>query len=156
NAAVHGFRTIAEIMEAINPFEGEVYKEALKISRTTREMFCLMEGRHVHPSTVYPGGVGTMPTPSVFTYYLSRLIGIVDFVKKAVAMNADVGAFFVEARPGCEVVGRRRVVLGCWGAFQNPAVVVYRYETMDRGGRAMCVTPGIVIDGELLTANLVD
>ena len=28
----------------------------------TREMFCLMEGRHVHPSTLYPGGVGTVPT----------------------------------------------------------------------------------------------
>ncbi|HLV75099.1 hydrogenase large subunit [Actinomadura hallensis] len=156
NAAVHGFRTIAEIMEAFNPFEGEVYKEALKISRTTREMFCLMEGRHVHPSTVYPGGVGTMPTPSVFTDYLSRLIGIVDFVKKAVAMNDDVFDFFYEALPGYEEVGRRRVMLGCWGAFQNPAVVDYRYETMDRWGRAMYVTPGIVIDGELLTTNLVD
>src|SRR5690606_37606600 len=117
HAAVHGFRTIAEIMEAFNPFEGEVYKEALKISRTTREMFCLMEGRHVHPSTVYPGGVGTMPTPSVFTDYLSRLIGIVDFVKKAVAMNDDVFDFFYEALPGYEEVGRRRVMLGCWGAF---------------------------------------
>ncbi|TDB94726.1 nickel-dependent hydrogenase large subunit [Actinomadura sp. 7K534] len=156
NAAVHGYRTIAEIMEAFNPFEGAVYKEALQISRTTREMFCLMEGRHVHPSTVYPGGVGTMPTPTLFTDYLSRLIGIVDFVKKAVAMNDDVFDFFYEALPGYEEVGRRRVMLGCWGAFQDPAVVDYRYETMDRWGKAMYVTPGIVIDGELLTTNLVD
>jgi hydrogenase large subunit len=29
------------------------------MSRLTREMFCLMEGRHTHPSTLYPGGVGT-------------------------------------------------------------------------------------------------
>ena len=29
------------------------------VSRVTREMICLMEGRHVHPSTIYPGGVGT-------------------------------------------------------------------------------------------------
>ncbi|HEY8479649.1 MAG TPA: nickel-dependent hydrogenase large subunit [Spirillospora sp.] len=156
NAAVHGYRTIGEIMEAFNPFEGEVYKEALKISRTTREMFCLMEGRHVHPSTVYPGGVGTMPTPTLFTDYLSRLIGIVDFVKKAVAMNDDVFDFFYEALPGYEEVGRRRVMLGCWGAFQNPAVVDYRYETMNQWGKAMYVTPGVVVDGELLTTNLVD
>ena len=27
------------------------------MSRLTREMFCLMEGRHAHPSTLYPGGV---------------------------------------------------------------------------------------------------
>ena len=40
----------------------EIYREALQMSRMTREMFCLMEGRHVHPSTLYPGGVGTVPT----------------------------------------------------------------------------------------------
>ena len=56
---VHGYRTIADIMRAFNPFTGEIYREALQVSRVTREMFCLMEGRHVHPSTIYPGGVGT-------------------------------------------------------------------------------------------------
>ncbi|GAA2453815.1 nickel-dependent hydrogenase large subunit [Actinomadura vinacea] len=156
NAAVHGYRTIAEIMEAFNPFEGAVYKEALQVSRTTREMFCLMEGRHVHPSTVYPGGVGTMPTPTLFTDYLSRLLGIIDFIKKAVAMNDDVFDFFYQALPGYEEVGRRRVLLGCWGAFQDPGVVDYRYETMDRWGKAMYVTPGVIVDGKLLTTNLVD
>ena len=45
-------------MTALNPFKGAFYLEALQMSRMTREMFCLMEGRHVHPSTLYPGGVG--------------------------------------------------------------------------------------------------
>ena len=58
HAAEHGYRTIGDIMRALNPFTGEFYREALQISRYTREMFCLMEGRHVHPSTLYPGGVG--------------------------------------------------------------------------------------------------
>jgi hydrogenase large subunit len=155
-AAVHGYRTIADIMRALNPFEGEVYKEALKISRVTREMFCLMEGRHVHPSTVYPGGVGTMPEPTLFTDYLSRLMDILDFVKKAVYLNNDVFDFFYEALPGYEEVGRRRVLLGCWGAFQNPDVVDYRYQNMSNWGRAMYVTPGVVVDGELITTDLVD
>ena len=52
-------------MTALNPFSGEFYRETLQVSRYTREMFCLMEGRHVHPSTLYPGGVGTVPTDSV-------------------------------------------------------------------------------------------
>ena len=43
-----------------NPFTGETYREALHMSRIGREMICLMEGRHVHPSTIYPGGVGTV------------------------------------------------------------------------------------------------
>ena len=42
-------------MRALNPFTGAFYREALQMSRLTREMFCLMEGRHVHPSTLYPG-----------------------------------------------------------------------------------------------------
>ncbi|MGH3499283.1 MAG: nickel-dependent hydrogenase large subunit [Nocardioidaceae bacterium] len=156
NAGIHGYRTIADIMRAFNPFEGEVYKEALKVSRVTREMFCLMEGRHVHPSTMYPGGVGTMPEPTLFTDYLSRLMHILDFVKQAVAMNDDVFDFFYEALPGYEEVGRRRILLGCWGAWQNPEVCDYRYETMNEWGKAMYVTPGIVVDGELVTNNLVD
>ena len=156
HAAVHGYRTIADIMRAFNPFEGEVYKQALKMSRVTREMFCLMEGRHVHPSTIYPGGVGTMPEPSLFTDYLSRLLSILDFVKRQVAMNDDVFDFFYEALPGYEEVGRRRVLLGCWGSWQDPNVCDYRYETMNRWGNAMYVTPGVVVDGELVTTNLVD
>src|SRR5919205_192363 len=54
NSHIHGKRTIADIMRAFNPFEGDVYKQALQVSRVTREMFCKMEGRHVHPSTLYP------------------------------------------------------------------------------------------------------
>src|SRR6185312_6808643 len=150
----HGYKTIADIMRSYNPFTGETYREALHMSRITREMFCLMEGRHVHPSTVYPGGVGTVPTPTLFTDYLTRLLQILDFVKQAVAMNDDVFNFFYEALPGYEEVGRRRVLLGCWGAFQDPAHVDYRYENMATWGRKMMVSPGIVVDGDLVTTSL--
>ena len=54
-ANVHGYRTIGDIMRSYNPFTGETYREALHMSRVGREMICLMEGRHVHPSTIYPG-----------------------------------------------------------------------------------------------------
>lgn len=60
HAEAHGYKTIGDIMRSLNPFTGEFYREALQVSRMTREMFCLMEGRHVHPSTLYPGGVGTV------------------------------------------------------------------------------------------------
>src|SRR5215467_9142037 len=72
NAKIHGFKTIADIMRALNPFTGSMYLEALQVSRTTREMICLMEGRHVHPSTLYPGGVGTVASPQVFSDYFVR------------------------------------------------------------------------------------
>jgi hydrogenase large subunit len=156
NAEFHGYRTIADIMRAFNPFTGELYKQALNVSRITREMFCLMEGRHVHPSTIYPGGTGTMATPQVFTDYLSRLMKVIDFVKQGVLMQDDVFDFFYEALPGYEEVGNRRIQLGCWSAFQNPDECDYKYQNMAEWGRAAYVTPGIVVDGELVTTSLVD
>jgi hydrogenase large subunit len=156
NANVHGYRTIADIMRAFNPFTGKLYQEALRVSRTTREMFCLMEGRHVHPSTIYPGGTGTMPTPQLFTDYLSRLMRVIDFIKHGVVMQDDVFDFFYEALPGYEEVGNRRIQLGCWSAFQNPDACDYKYQNMADWGREAYVTPGIVVDGELVTTSLVD
>ena len=71
-------------------------------------------------------------------------------------MNDDVFDFFYEALPGYEEVGRRRILLGCWGAFNNPDHVDYDYKNMDFWGNEMFVTPGVVVDGELVTTNLVD
>lgn len=153
---VHGYRTIAEIMSALNPFEGALYKEALHMSRLTREMFCLMEGRHVHPSTLYPGGVGTVPSVQLFTDYLVRLARYSDFVKRMVPLHDDLFDFFYEALPGYEQVGQRRVLLGCWGAFQDPAACDFKYSTMSTWGEKMFVTPGVVVDGQLVTTDLVD
>src|SRR5690606_34316773 len=81
---------------------------------------------------------------------------VLGFVRKAVPMNDDLFDFFYEALPGYEEVGRRRVLLGCWGSFQDPAAVDYDYRHMNEWGRAMYVTPGIVVDGELVTNDLVD
>ncbi len=153
---IHGYRTIADIMRALNPFTGALYREALQMSRLTREMFCLMEGRHVHPSTLYPGGVGTVANPQLFTEYLTRLMKYIDFVKKIVPLHDDLFDFFYEALPGYEEVGRRRVLLGCWGTFNDPAECDYTYARMGEWGRAMFVTPGIVVDGELITTDLID
>jgi hydrogenase large subunit len=156
HADVHGHKTIADIMRSYNPFTGATYREALVMSRVTREMICLMEGRHVHPSTLYPGGVGTVATPQLFTDYLVRLLRCLDFIKRLVPMNDDVFDFFYEALPGYEEVGRRRVLLGCWGAFQDPDAVDYTYRNMESWGRKQFVTPGIVVDGELVTTSLLD
>jgi hydrogenase large subunit len=157
NANIHGFRTIADLMRSLNPFSGATYVEALQMSRITREMFCLMEGRHVHPSTIYPGGVGTVPTPQLFTDYLVRLMRCMDWVKKIVPISDDLFDFFYDITDGeYGKVGQRRTLLGCWGAFQNPDVVNYSYEGMNDAGNGSFVTPGIVVDGELLTTNLVD
>ncbi|MBA2393507.1 MAG: nickel-dependent hydrogenase large subunit [Ktedonobacteraceae bacterium] len=156
HASEHSYRTIGDIMRAFNPFTGELYREGLQVSRYTREKFCLMEGRHVHPSTLYPGGVGTVATVQVFTDYLVRLMKYVEWMKKMIPLHDDLFDFFYEALPGYEMVGYRRTLLGCWGSWQDPDVCDFDYRTMEKWGRAMFVTPGIVVDGELVTTSLVD
>jgi hydrogenase large subunit len=47
-------------------------------------------------------------------------------------------------------------LLGCWGAFQNPDAVDYTYRSMLEWGRKQFVTPGIIVDGELVTTSLLD
>jgi len=156
HAADHGYRKISDIMTALNPFTGEFYREALVMSRLTREMFCLMEGRHVHPSTLYPGGIGTVASIQVLTDYLVRLMKYIEFMKKVVPLHDDLFDFFYQALPGYEKVGQRRVLLGCWGSFNNPDRCDYRYQTMSDWGRAMYVTPGVIVDGKLVTNDLVE
>jgi hydrogenase large subunit len=156
NANLHKYKTIADIMTSLNPFTGEFYREALAMSRVTREMFCLMEGRHVHPSTLYPGGVGTVPTQQLFTDYIVRLMKYVEFMKKVVPLHDDLFDFFYQALPGYEKVGQRRILMGCWGSWNNPEVCDYTYKRMGEWGKAMYVTPGVIVDGKAVTNDLID
>src|SRR5947208_14875880 len=79
----------------------------------------------------------------------------IEFMKKAVPFHDDLFDFFYEAMPGYEAVGRRRILLGCWGSFQDPEVCNFEYKDMTEWGRRMFVTPGIVVDGTLVTTDLV-
>jgi hydrogenase large subunit len=156
HAADHGYKYIGDIMRSLNPLEGEFYREALQVSRSTREMFCLMEGRHVHPSTLYPGGVGTTATVQLFTDYLTRLMRYVEFMKRVVPMHDDLFDFFYQALPGYEEVGRRRADMVCWGSLNDPEHCDFRYDHMTDWGRKMFVSPGVIRDGQLLTNDLVE
>jgi len=80
----------------------------------------------------------------------------VEFMKRVVPMHDDLFDFFYEALPGYEEVGRRRVLLGCWGSLNDPEYCDFTYRNMADWGRKMFVTPGVVVDGKLVTTSLVD
>ena len=157
HADLHGYRTIADIMRALNPFTGAFYREALQMSRLTREMFCLMEGRHVHPSTLYPGGVGTVPTRAA----LHRLPRPADEVRRVheegrAAARRPVRLLLRGAARlrGGRPAARAARLLGLVQQPRTSATTPTR--RMTEWGRAMYVTPGVVVDGELVTTDLVD
>jgi hydrogenase large subunit len=80
----------------------------------------------------------------------------VDNKKRVIPMHDDLFDFFYEALPGYEEVGRRRILLGCWGGFNDPRHCDFTYENMASWGRKMFVSPGVVVDGRLVTDSLVD
>ena len=43
-----------------------------------------------------------------------------------------------------------------WGCFDDPDYVDYDYRTMTEWGRKRYITPGIAINGELITTDLVE
>jgi hydrogenase large subunit len=153
---IHGFKTIADIMRSLNPFTGEFYLETLNVARYTREMYCLFGGRHTHPSTIMPGGVSADITHQTCTDYYVRLMRYIDYVKRCVPMHDDLYDFFLQELPGYDMVGYRDTNLVCWGSFDEPARTEYDYATMTEWGRQRFVTPGVVINGELVTTDLVE
>jgi hydrogenase large subunit len=77
-------------------------------------------------------------------------------MKVCVPLHDDLFDFFYDAIPGYEHVGERRVLLGCWGSLYHEGEADFKYKNMNRWGKQMYVTPGIVVDGKLVTNELVD
>jgi hydrogenase large subunit len=77
-------------------------------------------------------------------------------MKRVVPMHDDLFDFFYEALPGYEKVGQRRILLGCWGSLNDPEHCDFTYQNMESWGRKMFVTPGVVVDGKLVTTSLLD
>ena len=80
----------------------------------------------------------------------------VEFMKKVVPLHDDLFDFFYEALPGYEKVGQRRILLGCWGSFNDPDSLRLHYKNMSQWGKKMFVTPGVVVDGKAGHHDLVD
>ena len=144
---IHGYKTIADIMRALNPFTGSFYLETLQVARYTREMYCLFGGRHTHPSTIMPGGVSADITHQTCTDYYVRLMRYIEYVKRTVPMHDDLYDFFLQQLPGYDMVGYRDTDLVCWGCFDDPDYVDYSYKGMTEWGRHRFITPGLVVQG---------
>ena len=85
-----------------------------------------------HGNAHFLRGVATV---QLFTDFLVRLMKYVEFMKKVVPLHDDLFDFFYDALPGYEHVGERRILLGCWGSFQDPKYCDYTYQNMTDWGR---------------------
>ncbi len=154
NAGVHGFKTIGEIMTALNPLTGSLYLEALEMTRKAREMTVLVWGKYPHPQTIVPGGISTTISMKVFNDYQVRLFDLLDYSKKMALLWDDVFDFLYEVEPRFRQVGARPKNLIDAGIWDHHEAYDADYRHADRWGERRWNTPGVVRDGELVTTNL--
>jgi hydrogenase large subunit len=150
----HGLKTIADIMRGLNPLSGELYLEALQITRAAREVASLMLGKYPHPSTIYPGGLGIEASTGVFNQVLGRIVRLLDYAKKVAAIWDDLVEFFIREIPEYTKVGERRTNLMCTGMWDEPLAYDADYAHSPKWGEKRLVTPGVIVDGELRTTDL--
>ncbi|MGH9157685.1 MAG: nickel-dependent hydrogenase large subunit [Acidimicrobiales bacterium] len=156
HADVHGYRTIKDIMDGMNPLTGQIYLEALEWTRVGRIMCMLMFGKYPHPSTIVPGGMSTTITTSSFNEYYTQLGKIFDFSKVTCRIWDDLMDFFLDHNPDYEQVGRRECNLAQTGIWDNSEIMDSTYANCNAWGEARWSTPGMIIDGKLVTTKLTD
>lgn len=152
---IHGFPKISDLMEALNPLSGRLYLEAFEITRIAREAVSLVYGKYPHPSTIVPGGLSTTITIGTFNGYYTRLIKLLDYIKKLVYVWEDLTEFFYKADPMYMEVGRRPLNMITTGIFDDYEVYDGTYENAGRWGEARYFTPGVILDGQLVTTDLI-
>jgi hydrogenase large subunit len=156
NAHIHGFSTMAELMEALNPLTGRLYREGLDFTRLSREMVVLLAGKYPHPENVVPGGVSTTLTLQTLNEYHSRLGKIYDYARRMIAVWDDIPAFFYEADDRYQLTGYRPTNHIDPGYWDDPYAYDATYANCNDWGEKRWSTPGVVIGGELLTTRLTD
>ncbi|MGH1491438.1 MAG: nickel-dependent hydrogenase large subunit, partial [Acidimicrobiales bacterium] len=154
HAHIHGYKTVKDIMDAMNPLEGKIYLEALEYTRIGRIMCTLMYGKYPHPSTLVPGGVSTTITTSTFNEFYSQLGKIFDYSKRLAGWWDDICDFFLEANPEYEQVGARPINMIQTGIWDDPEVYDATFKNIDTWGNARYSAPGVIVDGELVTTDL--
>ncbi len=152
----HGLETVADIMRGMNPMSGHLYLEALQMTRLGREIATLMFGKHPHPATIIPGGIGIEANRELFNQVLGRVNAILDYAKKLTAIWDDLVDFFYDAEPRYRRVGELPGNLISVGLWDDPESYDANYISCNEWGGRRMSAPGVIVEGELRTDRLSD
>jgi hydrogenase large subunit len=141
-------------MTELNPLTGRLYLEGLNATRTPREAYSLLYGKYPHPQTVVPGGLSTTVSLSALNEAQNRIVRTIDFAKKGVFIWEDLTEFFYAADPKYKEVGARPKNLMDSGIWDDPFQYDGTYQNAPAWGDRRWATPGVIIDGKLITTNL--
>ena len=159
---IHGFTTIADIMDALNPIAGKMWQLAAKLQRYAREAGVLIYGRHSHPSTLIPGGIMTDLSNAEYLLigYTFRLVKLTAWAKFNYYVWEDLLRFYEGIGYADNGLTYDPPNVMSVGIFNDPEeyetvgdYVEWEdfYKNIDRAARARMIPPGLVLGGELVT-----
>ncbi len=154
HAAQHGYRTIGDMMVDMNPLTGKLYLEALHMTRVAREAYVLIGAKYPHPETVVPGGMSVTVSLATFNEIYVRLQQFFDYSKKVVPFWDDLVNFFYEVDPRYKQVGARPANMIDPGIWDDPEAYDATYKNCNEWGERRWATPGVIVDGEVVTTKL--
>jgi hydrogenase large subunit len=134
NERHHGFKNMAEIMTALNPLTGELYREGLEFTRLAREKFALLHGKYPHPQTIVPGGVSSTITMQTLNEYQSKQGRVFDYAQRMIGVWDDIASFFYEADERYKQVGARPMNFIDNGYWDDPHAYDADYAHCDAWG----------------------
>jgi hydrogenase large subunit len=150
----HGYTTIADIMTGLNPISGSLWQSSLAIGKVGRKMASLLGAKHPHVNTLVPGGVAKTLTPTDLEQYAAMLAQNVAYAKEFVPVMDDLLDFVLSM--GYEECGVRENNLISYGGYEDPTAYNAKYEDMTDWALKRAVSPGVIINGELKTQDLVE
>jgi len=153
-AAVHGFEHIAGIMSALTRTDGELYLEALRMGRVAGEAYAVIGGKYPHPQTLVPGGVSSTIDASDLNTILLRVVRLLDYARRVVAIWDDLIDFFYEAEPRYRDLGAGPKNFIDFGQWDDPLGYDATFESSASWGERRWATPGAIVDGQLITTAL--
>ncbi len=169
-SGIHGYKTIADIMRDLNPITGRIWKLTAIYQRIAREAGVLLYGRHPHPSTLVPGGIGVDLSLGeyIFEGYYSRLTALTVWVKFVWAIWQDIHDFFVSIgyglngkthEPPSEVTAGWADDPEVYGQFAKSSGTSNwktLWEHLDEIYEARLEKPGYAMGHELVTKSVVE
>ena len=154
NVATHGYGLVSEIMTAMTPFRGGLYRRALELTRVAKEAYGLVGGKHPHPQTTTPAGVSALIDPSDRNLTLLRIDKFLDYSREVAAVWDDLADFFLTADPRYADVGAGPKNFFDFGRWDDPFAYDAKFENAPVWGERRWSTPGVIVDGRLRTTNL--
>ncbi|MEQ9424326.1 MAG: nickel-dependent hydrogenase large subunit [Cyclobacteriaceae bacterium] len=151
---VHGYKTVLDIMKDLNPLKGRLYLEALEMTRVAREAYVVIGGKYPHPQSVIPGGLSVTVNITTLNEVYHRLIKFFDYGQKVCGIWDDVFDFFLEQNPAYAKSGSRPATMADTGVWDRPDAYDATYENCEAWGEARWATPGVLVDGEVVTTSL--